>query len=77
MVIRAVKVYLSVEITVRPQPANPPASWGANAGAGRQRIAAVSASNFSIGLPAWRRANTQLTHNTVSLVPSPNLRLYS
>jgi Queuosine biosynthesis protein len=45
-------------ITVRPQPANPPVSRVAMLAPAASAVAAISASNFSIGLPACRRAST-------------------
>ena len=45
-------------ITIRPQPANPPVSRVAMLAPTASAVAAISASNFSIGLPAWRRTST-------------------
>src|SRR3954447_15128076 len=45
-------------ITVRPQPAKPPVSRVAMLAPGASAVAAISASNFSIGFPALRRART-------------------
>jgi hypothetical protein len=45
-------------IAVRPHPANPPVSRVAMLAPAASAVAAISASNFSIGFPTWRRAIT-------------------